>query len=65
MTETPHLSNRTEQQRTWMKSAAGPLPPLWTALERHEQQQIGQLLAELIRRTQRQRLNLEGRHHEQ
>jgi hypothetical protein len=64
MSENRHLANRAEEQRTWMEIAATPLPSLWTDLKSDEQRQIGQLLAELIRRTQRQRFQREGRQHE-
>lgn len=54
MTENPYLTVGAEQQQVQMEMATTPLPPLWTQLEHHRQKQIAQLLAELIRRCQRQ-----------
>jgi len=65
MVENPPLSTRMEQQRiTQAAVVVVPLSPLWTQLEPHNQRQIAQLLAELIRRIQLCSLNLEANHHE-
>lgn len=65
MAEHPHLSIRKEQQLTTVmaKVTTSP-PPLWKHLNPQEQKQMAQLLAELIRRTQRQARNLKVVHDE-
>jgi len=65
MVKNPHLSIRTEQQPTTAvaRVAISP-PPLWKHLNPQDQKQMAQLLAELIRRIQRQALNLKVKHDE-